>query len=78
MFFSSRRKRGPDQFLNWKVRLFFAGAALALIGIAMDSSAIVGAATLVLLGGIVLRLWPGGQEEVGEDGGEEESAEVDP
>ena len=76
MFFSSRQARGPDHFLQWKVRLFLAGAALALIGIGLDSSALVGLAILVLVAGIVLRFLPTdrGERVTDED---EESTPID-
>jgi len=66
MIFSSRKRGGPDSHLDWKVRLFFAGAALALAGIGLESSLLVGVAIAVLLGGVVLRFLPAG------DGGREE------
>jgi hypothetical protein len=74
MFFSSREKRGPDLYLEWKVRIFFAGALLALIGIGIGSSVLVGLAILVLLVGVGLRFLPGGG---GKEGGAEEVPEPD-
>ena len=56
MIFSSRKKGGPDPYLDWKVRLFFLGAALVLMGIGLESSLLVGLAIAVLLVGVVLRL----------------------
>jgi len=74
MIFPSRRKAGPDRYLDWKVWIFFAGAALALAGIGMESSVLVGLAVPVLLGGLALRFLPGGDRgavagEDGDDGG---------
>jgi hypothetical protein len=60
MIFPSRRKAGPDRYLDWKVWIFFAGAALALAGIGMESSVLVGLAIPVLLAGVVLRSLRGG------------------
>jgi hypothetical protein len=57
MFFS-RRRGGPDHHLDWKVRLFFFGALLALVGIGLDSSLVVGLAIVVLLAGAALRFFP--------------------
>lgn len=63
MFFSSRKRRGPDLHLDWKVRLFFLGAVLALIGIGTESSILIALAIFVLLVGVVLRFLPAGREE---------------
>lgn len=64
MMFHRRRRSGPDPYLQWKVRLFFLGAVLALVGLARDSSLLVGLAVLILLVGVALRLLPGGKDEV--------------
>jgi hypothetical protein len=64
MIFSSRKRGVPGPYLDWKVRLFFLGAALALIGIGVDSSLLVGLATGVLILGVGLRFWPGGNGRV--------------
>ncbi len=72
MIGASRRKRGPDPHLQWKVGLFFAGAAVALVGFALDSRVVVGAATLILVAGFGLRFLPAGDRE-GEDEDEEGS-----
>ena len=58
MIFASRRDRGADPFLRIKVQAFFAAAALALIGIGVDSSLLVGLAIVILLVGILLRFFP--------------------
>ena len=58
MFFS-RRREGTDHYLDWKVRLFFLGAALALAGIGLDSSLVVGLALAVFVAGFALRFFPG-------------------
>ena len=55
MIFPSRKSGGPDPFLDWKVRFFFVGAVLALLGIGMKSSLLVGLALPVLLSGFLLR-----------------------
>ena len=69
MIFSSRRKRGPDENLSLKVQVFFVGAALALVGIGLDSSILVGVAIVILVAGVLLRFLPGAVE--GGGGGEE-------
>ena len=58
MMFHSRKKKDPDPYLDWKVRLFLLGALLAMIGLAMESSLVVGLAIAVLFAGVVLRLFP--------------------
>jgi hypothetical protein len=63
--FHRRRRSGPDPFLQWKVRLFFLGAVVALVGLARDSSLLVGLAVLILLIGVAVRLLPRGKEEEG-------------
>lgn len=63
----SRKKRGPDPHLELKVGIFFAGAAVALVGIALDSRVVVGLATLILLAGFALRFLPAGGEKEAED-----------
>lgn len=50
----SRTRRGPDAFLDWKVRLFFVGAALALVGIATGIEWLVGVAIGTLAAGLIL------------------------
>ena len=54
MIWASRKRRGPDPYLDWKVRIFFAGALLAFIGMASDRSWVVGLAIGVLVVGLVL------------------------
>ncbi len=77
MIFPSRRRAGPDPYLDWKVWIFFAGAALALAGIGMESTALVGLAIPVLLAGVVLRSLRGGDRGAvgGEDGDDGEEGE---
>ena len=58
MIFASRRARGADPFLHIKVQAFFAAAALALIGIGVDSSLLVGLAIVILLVGMLIRFFP--------------------
>jgi len=69
VIFLSRRKRGPDPHLDWKVKLFFLGATVAMAGVGLESSLLVGVAIAILLLGVGLRFLPGGQAE---DGGDEE------
>ncbi|MDE2763155.1 MAG: hypothetical protein OXQ94_15735 [Gemmatimonadota bacterium] len=60
MFRPSRERRGEDRFLAWKVRIFVAGAALALAGIGMSLSWLVWVGIGVLVVGLLLRFLPDG------------------
>ena len=51
-----RRLDEPDPFLDWKVRIFFAGAALLMVGVVLDREVVVLAAAVVLAAGSVLML----------------------
>lgn len=80
------RTRRAGRFLEWKVRIFAAGAVLGLAGILLDEFWLRVAAILVLASGIVLRFLPGGtasgdadlrdeedeEDENGEEGGDPE------
>jgi len=62
------RSRLAGRHLVWKVRLFSAGAVLALAGILLDDRRITGVAIAVLVAGMALRFLPvGREEESGED-----------
>ena len=69
MIFARRGRRGPDPHLPKKIQLFFAAAALAVAGMALDSSWLIGLAILALFAGLALRFLPG----PGKAGGEEHS-----
>jgi hypothetical protein len=71
VIFARRGNRGPDPFLERKVQVFLAGGALALIGIGVDSSLLVGLAILVLLAGVVFRFLAGREAASGEEGTDE-------
>ena len=62
------RSRSAGRHLVWRVRLFSAGAVLALAGIFLDDRWITGVAIVVLTAGMALRFRSGGgAEESGED-----------
>ena len=61
IFLSRSSKAGRHAWFEWKVRLFLAGAAIALIGIATGRDWIVAVATFVLFAAFVLRFLPGGR-----------------
>jgi hypothetical protein len=52
----SREPRGPDPFLDWKVRVFVTGAVLLLAGIFLGRRELVAVAVVVLVAGLLLRL----------------------
>ena len=60
MFRPSReRSRADDPFVLWKVRLFGAGALLALAGIGFEVRWVVWSGVGVLVAGLLLRFLPG-------------------
>ncbi len=86
VFIDRSRKADRYPWLEWKVRLFVIGAALAVGGMVLDSGWVISAAILALAAGFAIRFLPGGKgvrEEVedewwvtdegwdGEDEGEE-------
>jgi len=72
----SRRDRGGDPLLGRKVQIFFAGAALALIGIGVDSSLLVGLAIFILAAGMFIRFLSGKDPHSQEEGPMEEEDDV--
>lgn len=62
------RSRRAGRHLAWKVRLFSAGAVLALAGIFLDDRWITGVAIVVLTAGMALRFLPMHEAEDEEDG----------
>lgn len=66
MFPLNRDKRGSSAHLPWRVRLFWIGAVVAMVGIYLERSWLVWAAIVVLLVGIYLRFVPGSKEEPGD------------
>lgn len=73
-----RRRRGPDPHLDWKVRIFLAGAAIALVGIALESGIVVGVATAILLVGFGLRFMDRDGDDGDDEDDEEDQQEEDP
>jgi hypothetical protein len=63
----AKADRGP--WFAWKVRLFLAGAAIAVVGIGTGRDWIVAIATFVLFVGFVLRFLPSGRGAWDEKGG---------
>jgi hypothetical protein len=61
------RSRRAGRHLGWKVRLFSAGAVLALAGIFLNDRWITGVAIVVLTAGMALRFLPVGRDEESEE-----------
>lgn len=51
-----RRPDEPDSFVDWKVRIFFAGAVLLMAGVLLQREVLALAAAAVLGAGAVLML----------------------
>lgn len=71
------RTRTAGPWLEWKVRLFTVGAVLALGGMYLDESWVVGAAMVVLVMGMLVRFLPApGSDAEGErqDGADRDGA----
>lgn len=63
MFRPSRNRSGQDdRYVHWKVRLFGAGAALALVGMGTGIGWLVWAGVAVLGVGLALRFLPRREE----------------
>ncbi len=72
--FLRRTGRNTDPHVHRKVHLFFLGAALAFVGIALEVAWVMGVAIAVLTVGFALRFWPSRRpkgDETPDDGGED-------
>ena len=49
-----RTRRAPDPYLEWKVRIFFAGAALLVTGVLLGYRVLVLLAIVILASGLML------------------------
>ena len=67
MIFLNRGRKGPDPYLEWRVRLLFAGGGVALVGIALESRIVVGVAIAILTVGMGLRFVGGRENGAGLD-----------
>lgn len=61
--FVDRRPDRPVRYLEWRVRLFGAGALLGVVGIATDTGWMIWLAIVVLVAGFLLRFLPEKEEE---------------
>jgi hypothetical protein len=60
VIFLDRAKREAGPHLEWRVRLFWAGALLALVGIYWEIGPVIWAAITLLFVGVFLRFVPDG------------------
>ena len=67
LFADRNRKADEYPWLAWKVRAFVVGSVLAVFGMIQENRWLLGAATLVLLVGFLLRFLPGGKGVVLEE-----------
>jgi len=72
----SRKDRGPDPLLHWKVQIFLGSGLLAVLGIGLESSILVGLAIVLLLLGVGLRFIGRGHRNETTEGELEETDEV--
>lgn len=66
--FVDRRRDRPVRYLEWRIRLFGAGALLGVVGIATDAGWLVWAAIVVLAAGFLLRFLPEDDAAEGQTG----------
>jgi len=76
LFVDRSRKADRYPWLEWKVRLFAIGAALAVGGMATGFDALVSVGIGVLLLAFLVRFLPGGKGEVENDEVDAEADEV--
>ena len=65
------RSRSSGRFLEWRVRIFILGAALALASIYFDERWMTGTAILVLVAGVFVRFLPSTPDDPGPPGRDE-------
>jgi Flp pilus assembly protein TadB len=73
-----RASRGLDPFLDWKIRIFFAGALLAAAGILLGHQVLVLLAIIVLLVGLFATTILGKRHEREAAEAEEDEGDGDP
>jgi len=61
IFMDRSRRADHYPWLEWKVRFFVIGAALAVGGMVLEEGWIIGLAIVVLVAGFMIRFLPGGQ-----------------
>jgi membrane protein implicated in regulation of membrane protease activity len=79
MAFGVRGGKSTGRFLEWKIRLFFVGAVILMVGIAREIDLLVILAVAVLAVAFVLRFFERPDpvdEDLGEDGEDDGAAET--
>ena len=67
LFFLTRSGSGGARFLDWKIRFFVVGAALAFAGIYLEKFWLVTVAVVALISGAALRfVGAGTSDDIGE------------
>ncbi len=67
VYLDRERKATSYPWLQWKIRFFVAGSALAVIGMATEHDWLLLAGVGVLFIGFLLRFLPGGKGEVNDE-----------
>ncbi len=78
VFFLSRSRKRSLKHLEWRVRLFGAGALLALVGISVRLSWLIYTAIAVLVSGVALRFLEGPPPDDGDSNAHEEESGGEP
>ncbi len=78
LFFPTRSRKRSLKHLEWRVRLFGAGALLALVGISVQLSWLIYTAIAMLVAGVALRFLEGPPPDAGDSNAHEEESGDDP
>ncbi len=78
LFFLTRSRKRSLKHLEWRVRLFGAGALLALVGISLQLSWLIYTAIAVLCAGMALRFLEGSSPDDGDPDSHEGESDGDP
>ena len=78
LFFLNRSRERSLKHLEWRVRLFGAGALLALVGISLQASWLIYTAIAVLVAGVALRFLEGSPPDDDDSNAHEEESDVGP
>ena len=77
LFFLTRSRKRSLRHLEWRVRLFGAGALLALVGVSLQASWLIYTAIAVLVAGVALRFLEGSPPDDGDSNDHEEESDGD-
>ncbi len=78
MLFLTRSRERSLKHLEWRVRLFGAGALLALVGISLQASWLIYTAIAVLVAGVTLRLLEGSPPDDDDSNAHDEESDGGP